>query len=155
MLGKPHVKDGILLEKKKLAKRSGVPALRVLREYVSIGLIEILALLFRRVQGGEIELRTLDELPGHMGSCIASIECREEGIGRNRKKQTRVTLWPKLPALDSLAKMCGFDKEKLDEEMAAQASGEQAKAFDPSVLTDEQWELYKQINQKRLEQLGK
>ena len=101
-------------------------------------------------------IRDLDELPDHVRSCISSIECREEGTGRNKKRRTKVSLHPKLAALDSMVKMLGYDKQAVERELARQQpENKQANLLDPRTFTDEEFEVFKKINARRLAQLGK
>ena len=58
-------------------------------------------------------------------------------------------------ALDSMVKMLGYDQAQVEKELAAQASEGQVAPIDPKTLTNDEWELFKRINARRLAQLGK
>jgi phage terminase small subunit len=153
LIEKTHIQDAIEVERAKYRAMANVSAVRILQEYVTVGLSDI-GNIVKQDANGEIEVRNLDEMPVHIRACIATIEQKETGSGQNRQKTTKVTLWPKLPALDSLAKMLGFNKARLDVELAAQENSGKGKPFDPRDLPDDEWELYKKMRARMIEQRG-
>lgn len=126
-------------------------ATRIVEELSAIAMSNILDVVKQNPDGG-IEIRNLDDLPQHIRSCIASIECRETGSGRNRQRHTKVVLWNKISALDSLSKILGINKEKFDEELKQLEPVTTVKKFDPRTLDDEGWEAYKIVMAKMEEQ---
>ena len=153
LLRKTQVADALEVRRATMRKKTEITAVRWLEELVAVGFSDIGAIV-KQDEHGEIELRNLDEMPPHIRACIASVECKETGTGRNQQKYTKVTLWPKLPALESLAKILGFNKARLDVELAAQENSGKGKPFDPRDLPDDEWELYKKMRARIIEQRG-
>jgi phage terminase small subunit len=149
------VHEAIEEYRKKTQKTLDISCLRVIQEYISIGMSNIKNVV-EQGEDGRITVKNLNELPDHVAASIASIEQVEEGSGSKKRSRTKITLWPKTPALESLSKALGFDKAKLDEEMARlEAGGRKAvKTFDPRDLNDAEWEVYKKIRTKMIEQAG-
>ena len=154
LLTKPHITDALRKRRHDIAITSNLSCLRVLQELVSVGMSDI-GQIVKQDEKGNIEVNSLDELPKHVRASIASIECKEEGQGWKRKKTTKVTLWPKQPALDSLIKMLGYDKQAVESELAAQLPENKAKAnmIDPKLLTNEEFAIFRKINERRLDAL--
>jgi phage terminase small subunit len=153
LLTKPHVQDAIQHEKNKLRKKMDISTMRVIQEYVSVGLSNIKNIIDQDPQTKDLTLKDLNEVPDHVLASIASLEQTEEGSGRSRKKKVKVTLWPKVPALESLCKALGYDAKSLEKELVAQESWQDAKMLDPRTFTKAQWEVFKEVNAKRLEEL--
>ena len=150
----PLVHQVIQDERRKIAKRMDISAMRVVQEYVSVGLSNIKALIDQDPATKTITIKDLSEVPDHVLASVASIEQIAEGEGHRKKQRTKLTLWPKTPALESLCKVLGFDRQKLDEEMARleAGGGKAVKKFDPRTLDDEGWEAYKIVRAKMIEQ---
>jgi len=154
LLTKPHIQDAIQHEKDKLRKTMDVSAMRVVQELVSLGLSNIRNLVEQDPVTKEIRMKDLDTVPEYVLASIATIEQNEEGTGRNRRRKTKVTLWPKLPALDSLIKMLGYSSQTVESELAAQApENKQADLLDPKTFTNEEFEVFRKINERRLAEL--
>jgi len=156
LLRKTQVADALELQQAKLRKKMDVSAMRVVQELVSLGLSNIRNLVDQDPVTKEMRMKDLATVPAHVLASIATIEQNEEGTGRNRRRKTKVTLWPKLPALDSLIKMLGYSSQTIETELAQQQPENwQANLLDPRTFTDEEFEVFKKINARRLAQLGK
>lgn len=153
LLTKPHIQDAIQHEKDKLRKKMDISTMRVVQEYLTVGLSNIKNIIDQDPQTKDLTLKDLNEVPDHVLASIAMLEQTEEGSGRSRKKKVKVTLWPKVPALESLCKSLGYDQKSLEKELVTQESRQDAEMLDPKTFTKEQWEVFKEINAKRLEEL--
>ena len=154
LLTKPHIQDAIQHEKDKLRKTMDVSAMRVVQELVSLGLSNIRNLVDQDPVTKEIRMKDLDTVPEHVLASIATIEQNEEGTGRNRRRKTKVTLWPKQPALDLLIKMLGYSSQTVESELAQQQpENHQANMLDPKTFTNEEFAVFRKINERRLDAL--
>jgi len=161
LLSKTHVQDAIQFKQKELATQSNITCLRTLQEYVSVGFSDLGNIVEQEADGG-IVIKDLEAMAPHIRASIASVSCEETARemphgGRIVTTKTKITLHPKLDALNNIVKMLGFDKAQLEKELAAQAtqaSKGQAKTLDPKTLTNDEWELFEKINARKLKELG-
>jgi len=156
LLTKPHIRDAIKLKRKELATQSNITCLRTLQEYVSVGFSDLGNIVEQEADGG-IVIRDLEAMAPHIRAAVASVSCEKTQTKFGMATKTKITLHPKLDALNNIVRMLGFDKAQLDKELAAQAtqaSKGQGEPIDPKTLTKDEWELFKKINERKLKALG-
>jgi hypothetical protein len=152
LLGKNRrIREEVQKRQEEMKDTLHLSATRIVEELSAIGMSNILDVV-KQNPNGSIEINDLNAMPAHIRSSIASIECRETGSGRSWQRHTKVVLWNKISALDSLSKMLGINKETLDEELKQWEPVPPVKKFDPRTLDDEGWEAYKIVRAKMIEQ---
>ena len=154
LLTKPHIQDAIQRKRKDIAIQTNISALRVVQETVSVALSNIKHLIEQDPKTKEIRFKDLNKVPEHILASVASIEQIEEGGLRTKKRKVKITLWPKVPALEALTKMLGYSSQTVESELAQQQpENKQANLLDPKTFTNEEFEVFRKINERRLDAL--
>lgn len=149
----PTVHEAIQEYRKAAAKKLEISCLRVVQEFVAVG-FSSMAHFLEADEHGNAQVKALKDIPAHAWKAVSTFEQVEEGTGSRRKKRTKIGLWGKVPGLDSLSKSLGFDKASLEQELKALEPPKAVKKFDPTVLTDAEFELYAKIRAKQLGKAG-
>ncbi len=156
LLQNPTVHAAIERYRRKSRQKLDISCLRVIQEYVSIGMSNIKNVVDQDPVTMKVTVKKLADLPDHVTASIASIECKEQKGKYGTEHSIKVSLWPKVPALESLCKALGFDKVSLEKELVAienQNGPQEQTMLDPKTFTKEQWTVFKELNAKRLEEL--
>jgi len=119
MLALPHVKAYMAERRKDLSDATGVTAEQIVREVSLVGFGNLKSLYNEKG-----ELTAIDQLPEDVSAMLAGIEVEElfEGRGEEREhvgRLRKVRAWPKVEALEKLAKMLGFLKDKVEIDLNA------------------------------------
>jgi len=155
LLGKNRqIREELQKRQEEMKDTLHLSATRIVEELSAIGMSNIGNVL-QRGPNGEIAVRDLDTLPPHVQAAISHFQCETKKKGRVTETHIKVQFHPKLPALDQLCKILGVTPERIQKEMAGQPPETQAATLDPKTFEKDEWELFKKINARRLEQLGK
>jgi phage terminase small subunit len=105
-LTKPHIQDAVTLAMQERSERTKIDADRVLAEYALIGLSDIRH--YQITASGALSL--VDGAPDYAARAVASVKQKYfyDEDGNPTGGETEIKLWPKVSALDSIARHLGM-----------------------------------------------
>lgn len=104
LLRNTKVSEGINLERTKIYNRADIKQDDIVKEHVNIAFADITEIV--KITSGKIVIKDFDELTPEQKSCISGVKQTKYGI--------EVVFYDKQKSLDSLARIFGMNKDKIE-----------------------------------------